>query len=107
MSWASSVVGETFVSSVTIKNTGDRDGRHVAQIYATTDEDGRTVRHLLGFQPIDVPAGATATVAVECSTRPLQRWTGDGFSDDLSGTMIEASAFSGDPRSARTVLREE
>lgn len=95
---------ESFEARVTVTNTGDRDGRHVVQVYAVRPVDGRPVRHLVGFSSIAVPTGASTSVTVQCSTRPLQRWTPDGFVLDDGDITVEAGAYSGDPDACRIPL---
>jgi beta-glucosidase len=98
------VHGEHFVATVTVTNTGDRDGRHVIQMYAVRPVDGRPIRHLVGFTSVVLAAGESALVTVDCSTRPLQRWTADGFVFDGEEITVEAGAYSGDPHSALALL---
>ncbi|MFI5505828.1 glycoside hydrolase family 3 protein [Mycobacterium sp. NPDC051804] len=96
---------ERFDATVTVTNTSDRDGRHVVQIYAVRTVDGRPVRHLTGFAAVAVAAGASTSVTVECSTRPLQRWTADGFVFDDDDVTVEAGAYCGDPDACHTPLK--
>ncbi|WP_282947574.1 glycoside hydrolase family 3 C-terminal domain-containing protein [Cellulomonas endometrii] len=66
---------ETAEVTVTVANTGTRDGRHVVQVYGAVAGDGHEPeRHLLGFAPVDVAAGSSARVTVLVSLRPLTRW---------------------------------
>lgn len=92
---------EELTLSVQVTNTGDRPGRHVVQVYGRIDAEDFPRRVLLGFAPVHVAPGATATVAVSASLRPLQRWTPDGFVPAARTADIEASAYSGDPDSVR------
>ena len=62
------VDGERFDATVTVTNTGDRDGRHVVQMYAVRTVDGQPVHHLTGFASIAVSAGESVSVTVDCST---------------------------------------
>ncbi|MFC8823990.1 glycoside hydrolase family 3 C-terminal domain-containing protein [Streptomyces sp. NPDC057137] len=100
------VENERFTVTVSVTNTGRRTGRHVVQIYAHLPEQERTVRALIGFQAVrDVAPDETRTVTVDCSTRPLQRWTRDGFTiDHLATVQIEAASWSGDPSAVTGVL---
>ena len=101
----SPVRGERFDATVTVTNTGDRDGRHVVQVYAVRTVDGRPVHHLTGFSSVAVPAGSSTSVTVDCSTRPLQSWTPDGFVFDDADITVETGAYSGDPDACRIPLR--
>lgn len=93
---------ERFDATVTLTNIGDRDGRHVVQVYAVREIDGQPVRHLVGFASVAVTAGASTSVTIECSTRPLQRWTAAGFVLDDGDVTVEAGAYSGDPAAGIT-----
>ena len=102
-----SVHGEHFTAEVTVTNTGDRGGRHVVQVYAVREVDGRPIHHLVGFASVVVPAGKSTAVTVDCSTRPLQRWTADGFVFDNLDIAVVAGAYCGDPHAARGRLAGE
>jgi beta-glucosidase len=41
---------------------------------------------------------------VDCSTRPLQRWSADGFVLDDGEITVEAGAYCGDPDAYRKPL---
>jgi beta-glucosidase len=99
------VSGERFDATATVTNTGDRDGHHVLQVYAVRIVDGQPVRHLCGFTSIEVSAGERVSVPVACSTRPLQRWTAEGFTLDDDDIVVEAGAYSGDPNACRMPLQ--
>jgi len=58
---------------VTVRNTGDRDSREVVQVYLQPAEHDQPVR-LVGWAAAEVPAGASATVAVDCDDRLWRRW---------------------------------
>ncbi len=99
------VIGESFDVSVTLTNTGGRDGRHVVQVYAVPSVDGRPVRHLVGFASVPVSTGEAVPVTVTCSTRPLQRWTADGFVLDAGEVTVETGSYCGDPDAVRGTLK--
>lgn len=98
-----SLRGERFDATVTVSNIGQRDGRHVVQVYGVRTHGERPVRYLVGFTSVSVGAGASAVVTVECSTRPLQRWTADGFRLDDVDFTVEAGSHSGDPAAVQSV----
>ena len=91
--------GDTFTATVTVANTGSRAGRHVVQLYGRPIDAGEDFpgRVLLGFATVGLDAGATARVTVPASTRPLQRWTAEGFAAASSTVVIEAASHAGDP----------
>ena len=92
------LAGERFRVSVTVANTGVRAGHHVVQIYAMQPADtGRPVHHLVGFRSVHLESGADARITVDCSVRPVQRWSGDGFTLAPADIAIRAASFAGDP----------
>ncbi len=61
--------------TVQVTNSGERDGGHVVQVYGRTDAGPYAGESMLvGFAPIFVPAGATASVQVSVSLDPLAAW---------------------------------
>jgi beta-glucosidase len=61
---------------VQVSNTGDRDGRHVLQVYGQrTGGEHADERWLLGFLPVEVPAGGQVTATVPFSLQPLALWS--------------------------------
>jgi beta-glucosidase len=96
---------EQFEATVTVRNTGTREGRHIVQLYAVLDAEDFPQRVLVGFAPIKLAAGTTGTVVLTGSTRPTNRWTSTGFTPAAETAVLEASSYSGDPRSASTSLR--
>jgi beta-glucosidase len=82
-----------------VRNTGERDGADVVQVYAGLPGSAftRPARRLIGFGRVDVPAGATASLRIEL------RWESIAVRDD--GAMriepgayrVEVSRFAGDP----------
>jgi beta-glucosidase len=58
---------------VRVRNTGDRDSREVVQVYLQPAEHDQPVR-LVGWASAEVPAGASATVTVDCDDRLWRRW---------------------------------
>jgi beta-glucosidase len=58
-----------------VRNTGNRDGATVVQIYAVdaTEPAQRQVRHLLGFRRVHAASGSTVDVTVECELTPISR----------------------------------
>ncbi|WP_010525958.1 glycoside hydrolase family 3 protein [Nesterenkonia sp. F] len=58
---------------VPVTNTSSRDSRETVQVYFQPAEAGQPVR-LVGYQGVDVPAGAAETVEVACDRRLFRRW---------------------------------
>jgi len=96
---------ERFSASVTVTNTGVRAGHHVVQIYAMQHADtGRPVHHLVGFRSVHLESGADSRITVDCSIRPVQRWSGDGFTLAPVDIAIRAASFAGDPAALDATL---
>ena len=93
------LMGDSFGAAVTVTNVGRRAGRHVVQLYGRVQAgDDFPDRVLLGFASVVLEPGAATRVELEGSTRPLQRWTGEGFTAAAASAVIEASSFAGDPQ---------
>ena len=68
------VNGGKFTATVTVKNTGNMDGKEIVQLYIhdVVSTSTRPVKELRGFQKIDIKAGETKTVIFELSTEDLK-----------------------------------
>ncbi len=79
VSTAGSVEGGDLTASVTVTvtNTGDRDGAEVVQVYVEDVEStvARPVRELKGFTKLSLPAGASGTVTLELDQRSFSFWS--------------------------------
>jgi beta-glucosidase len=89
--------GEDIPVAVTVRNTGDRLGREVVQIYASRPEGAveRPVRWLAGFAPVDADAGEEVTVSVPVRARALEHWDG-GWVVEPGGFRLAAGPSSAD-----------
>ena len=69
------VVAEDGVQ-VTVRNTGDRDGADVVQVYVRRTSAGvhRPDRELKGFARVEVPAGGSVTVTVPLDARAFRHY---------------------------------
>ncbi|MDH2445462.1 glycoside hydrolase family 3 C-terminal domain-containing protein [Amnibacterium sp. CER49] len=101
------VDGEHFAARATVTNTGDRDGRHVVQLYAEPHEAAGDFprRVLVGFAGVEVPAGGSRTVELRGSVRPLQRWTDEGFVPAAAEALVAAGADAADRTGPTARLR--
>jgi beta-glucosidase len=63
------VVGDAVVATGSVRNTGDRDGADVVQVYASLPDPAAPPR-LVGFARVEVPAGESAQFTIEV---PLDR----------------------------------
>lgn len=86
--------------SVKVKNTGERDGRYIIQVYGKLVDgtDDFPSRVLLGFAPVDVKKGESKTVSVIASTRPLKRWENGNFVFASKSVEVECGWCSGDEK---------
>jgi len=77
LSSVSAKPGETVTLSVTVENTGKRDGDEVIQIYATAVKPpvSMPLRQLVGFQRVFFKAGETKTVKISVPVNRLRRWS--------------------------------
>ena len=95
--------GDDAVLTARLTNTGERDGRHVAQVYGVADSGER---HLLGFAAAAVAAGASVDVVVRADLRLLGRW--DPATRRVAAPQgevrLELAAHAGDPTAASVVL---
>lgn len=89
--------------AVEVTNTGDRDGRHVVQVYGhTTSGPYAHERFVVGFVPVAVPAGGTETVAVDVAFLPLAHWDGARrVLPEVADVVLEVGAHAHDPAAAR------
>ncbi|PIL26655.1 hypothetical protein GSI_11280 [Ganoderma sinense ZZ0214-1] len=71
--------GEDFSVSVTVHNTGSRDGKEVVQVYATDVVSSVVTpnQELVGFQKVDLVAGASARVTISVNASQLGLWSLD------------------------------
>jgi beta-glucosidase len=76
--------------TVTVTNTGDRDGAEVVQVYVTdvASSVARPVRELKGFTKVSLAAGASQQVVVELDQRAFAFW-----STQLDRWAVEAGSF--------------
>ncbi len=77
---STAAAGDTVTVTVDVANRGERDGKQVVLVFAEKADSAvdRPVRWLVGFAPVRVPAGSSASVDVEVPTRLLAYWQ-DGW----------------------------
>ncbi len=76
LSKSAAKAGETVYVSLTLKNTGSRDGEEVVQLYATPAQPtaGAPLRQLVGFARVNVKAGQPQNVRIDLPVERLRRW---------------------------------
>lgn len=62
-------------ATVTVHNTGTRDGADVVQLYLV-EAAGEKLCRLLGFERVELPAGESRRVTIEADARLLARYDG-------------------------------
>ena len=79
LSSAAMAVNETITVSVDVKNSGNRAGKEVVQLYIRdlVASLTRPVKELKGFQKIDLAAGAQATVEFDITASMLEFYGAD------------------------------
>jgi beta-glucosidase len=78
---------------VRLRNSGERTGREVVQVYlAPADAPGadRPERHLAGFAGVEAAPGESAEVTVEIPRRAFETWTG-GEGAEGSWSFVKGS----------------
>lgn len=70
------VSGDLLTARVTIRNTGERSGADVVQIYLT-DAAGNATRRLVGFTKVDLQAGEAKQVDIPLEWRVISEWADD------------------------------
>ncbi|GAA0531281.1 beta-glucosidase [Saccharopolyspora thermophila] len=73
--------GEDAVLRVRVRNSGDRPGREVVQVYLSRDDSAvdRPARWLAGFALVEADAGERRTVEVTVAARAFQHWQDQGW----------------------------
>ncbi|SNS30483.1 beta-glucosidase [Streptosporangium subroseum] len=71
------VPGEPFSVRVRLRNTGERAGREVVQVYLSRPETGvaRPARWLAGYATVDAGPGEVVDVTVDLPARAFQHWS--------------------------------
>ncbi len=84
---------------VTVTNTGERRSREVVQVYLAPDGAEEPVR-LVGWQPVTLDPGASASVPVSTDARLWRRWDTEAnrWGEPLSGGELLIARGLGDIR---------
>ncbi|KAM5361028.1 hypothetical protein ACJZ2D_013355 [Fusarium nematophilum] len=92
-----------------VRNTGDRDGWCVVQVYACPDfgpgPHDFPNRLLVGFKADKVQAGVVQVFDVPVSLDPLRRWRGGGLVFDARSITFQVGQHAGDRRSILKMLK--
>ncbi|MGY2086779.1 glycoside hydrolase family 3 protein [Nocardia gipuzkoensis] len=70
--------------SITVTNTGDRDGKHVVQAYLSRPDSAvdRPVRWLAGFTAVSLAPGESRRVSLTLPDRAFQHWGPGGWATE-------------------------
>jgi beta-glucosidase len=90
---------------VTVRNTGDRAGGEVVQVYVEPPggDPARPLRHLAGFGRADLGGGEQATVTVTLDRRAFSSWLDGAWAVPPGEYVIHAGRSSRDLQPAGTV----
>jgi beta-glucosidase len=95
---AAEVSGDGGTATVRLRNTGDRSGRQVVQVYASRPDSSvaRPVRWLAGFAVVTADPGETVEVPVEVHARALRHWeTGRGWVVEPGALTLSVGSSAG------------
>ena len=88
--------------SVTVRNTGERDGEEVVQLYASYPDSKveHPVRQLRAFERVSIPAGAAREVVLVVDRQDLTHWdeSAHAFVPESGRIRFEIGASSADIR---------
>jgi beta-glucosidase len=81
-----------------VRNTGDRRGKQVVQVYASRPDSAveRPVRWLAGFAVVTADPGETVDVPVRIAARTLRHWTAAGWAVEPGELVLSTGPHAGD-----------
>lgn len=82
--------GQTVSARVTIRNSGEREGADVPQLYLMNRE-GRSMQRLLGFERVVLRPGETRTVTLRADPRLLARYDEDARTWRIEGGRYDVA----------------
>jgi beta-glucosidase len=100
-----SIDGDSIGVRGTIRNSGDRDGADVIQVYAALP-DGDAPDRLVGFARVEVPAGASAPFTIPVPTRRLATRdpASHAWRQPAGAHRITVARHAGDPGGVTTTV---
>ncbi|WP_246060140.1 glycoside hydrolase family 3 C-terminal domain-containing protein [Herbidospora galbida] len=75
---------------VRVRNTGERPGREVVQVYLSKPGSGRPPRWLAGFAVVRADPGEAVEVTVALPRRAFQHWEGGGWRTEEGEFVVHA-----------------
>ncbi len=93
--------------ALTVRNTGERAGKHVIQVYAERPEStvDRPVRWLAGFAVVRLGAGQAREVTVQLHDRTFEHWDNGWTTESGAFTLRAGSSVSDLPLSTELQIR--
>jgi beta-glucosidase len=90
-----------------VRNTGDRPGKHVVQVYAERPDSAidRPVRWLAGFAVVRLDAGQAREITVQLHDHTFEHWENGWTTESGTFTIRAGSSVSDLPLSAELQLR--
>jgi beta-glucosidase len=91
---------------VRVRNSGERPGREVVQVYASRPDSAvdRPARWLVGFATVDAAPGEEVAVTVPVARRALEHWDGGWQLEPGEFTLAAGSSLAALPLTARLAL---
>jgi beta-glucosidase len=71
-------VGKTITAGCSVRNTGQRSGAEVVQVYLLS-ANGVARQRLVGYQRVNLAPGESRAVSLVVDPRLIARWSGDGW----------------------------
>jgi beta-glucosidase len=106
-SWACESIDAADATTVTVRlrNTGDRAGKQVVQVYASRPDSAveRPVRWLAGFVLVSADPGGTVDVVVPIDPRALRHWDGSGWAVEPGQVTLAVGRSAGELLASTTV----
>ncbi|MEU8224315.1 glycoside hydrolase family 3 C-terminal domain-containing protein [Kribbella sp. NPDC048915] len=80
--------------ALTVRNTGDRAGKHVVQVYVERPDSiiDRPVRWLAGFTVVRLDAGQAREITVNLHARAFEHWSDTGWTTEPGVFTIRAGS---------------
>lgn len=103
---------EVIKVKATIRNTGERDGAEVVQLYANYNGTGKQAdlnRKLIGFERVELAAGESKEITIEVPYRQFSYYDEDTHQYKVEGrnTTLELAASSADIRLTQSIQTAE
>ncbi|HEY8720786.1 beta-glucosidase family protein [Pengzhenrongella sp.] len=95
-----------FTARVAVTNTGARAGKHVVQVYAERPDStvDRPVRWLVGFAPVRLAPGESASVDIAVPARAFAHWDAGWQCEPGAFTLLAGSSVADLPVTATVTL---